>query len=527
MITNPENSTLMVVLQGALLLATSSMAPAARGQATAELLVPLASSVVIDAPRGDSQRLFVGTKAGRIWIVRDGAVVQPIFLDLSDLVSDGTEQGLLGMAFHPQHDTNGVFYVSYTDLAGSSVVRSYRVFPDDPDQANPNSFLDVLGPIPQPYANHNGGCIRIGLRDLKLYVGLGDGGAGNDPENRAQNGQSLLGKLLRLELDGTIPLDNPFVGNGAVRDEVWALGLRNPWRFSFDRETNDLWIADVGQFTREEVNFEPAVEGQHNYGWRCMEGLECTGLGGCTCNAVGLTAPVFEYSHADGCSIIGGFRYRGLEIPALQGRYLFGDYCAGRVWSFAFQNGVAMDLVEHSADFGLPPGASIYTFGEDGVGELYLGIISSEGPAVWRIIPSCQSAPSHYCQAAPNSVGNGALMASNGETSVSANQFEIRAFAAVPDEFGLFFYGPNEIQLPFGEGFRCVGGGAFRLDPPAPVSAGGQLARPVDLTAPPANAGPGQVFPGDIWKFQLWYRDPAGGPAGFNLSDGLSVEFCP
>ncbi|MAF65689.1 MAG: hypothetical protein CMJ84_08535 [Planctomycetes bacterium] len=496
-------------------------------QITAEPLVSISTPVVIDAPRGDSQRLFIGTKGGRIWIVRDGQIVAPVFLDLSDLVSDNSEQGLLGLAFHPSHYANGIFYVSYTDLAGSSVVRVYRVFPSDPDRGDPNSFTNILGPISQPYANHNGGCIRISAADLKLYVGLGDGGLGNDPGNRAQDGQSLLGKLLRLELDGSIPADNPFVGQPAVRDEVWALGLRNPWRFSFDRETNDLWIADVGQSTREEINFEPAGQGRHNYGWRCTEGTVCTGLGGCTCASPGLTAPVFEYSHAEGCSIIGGFRYRGQQIPAFQGRYVFGDFCAGRVWSLAFDGNVATDLVEHTAELNLPPSASLFTFGEDGVGELHMGLISSDGPAVWSLVPGCVGTSHHFCDTTPNSSGTGAMMGSNSETSISENLFEIRAFGAVPAEAALFFYGPNETQMPFGEGFRCVGGGVFRLDPPIPVGAGGQLARPVDFTAPPANVGPGRILAGDTWKFQLWYRDPAGGPAGFNLSDGLSVDFCP
>ncbi|MDP6763971.1 MAG: PQQ-dependent sugar dehydrogenase, partial [Planctomycetota bacterium] len=402
----------------------------------------------------------------------------------------------------------------------------FQVTGGDPNQADPNSEV-VLFTVAQPYANHNGGCIRIGSHDLKLYVGLGDGGLGNDPRNRAQDGQSLFGKILRLELDGSIPPDNPFVGHPAIRDEVWALGLRNPWRFSFDRETHDLWIADVGQSNREEIDFEPAGEGRHNYGWRCMEGSHCTGLGGCACGGPAVTQPVFEYSHAEGCAVIGGHRYRGQEIPALEGRYVFGDFCAGRVWSIAFDGASASDLVEHTTDLGLPPPTSILTFGEDGAGELYVGAFSSDGPGVWRIVPGCAGDSQHFCDTAPNSAGPGASMASNQETSISANLFEIRAWGAVPGESGLFFYGPNEIQLPFGEGFRCVGGPIFRLDPPAPVGSGGQIVRPVDMTAPPAGLGPGLIEPGDTWKFQLWYRDPGGGPAGFNLSDGLSVDFCP
>jgi len=273
-------------------------------------------------------------------------------------------------------------------------VAEYQVS-GNPDLADPKSARTVLT-VAQPQLNHNGGMLAFGPRDGYLYISLGDGGGANDPGNHAQNRNSLLGKMLRIDVDRrdpglgyAIPPTNPFKGVAGTRDEIWALGLRNPWRFSFDRLTGDLYIADVGQSAREEVDFQPASsKGGENYGWRCMEGNACTGLTGCTCNAAGLTLPVFDYTHAQGCSITGGYVYRGCAIPGLSGTYFFADFCSNRIWTFRVVGGKAVGVQERSAE--LAPGGglgiqSITSFGEDGRGELYLTDLY--GGELFKIVP--------------------------------------------------------------------------------------------------------------------------------------------
>lgn len=327
-------------------------------------------------------RLFIAEQAGRIQIIADdGSVLPDPFLDIAERVESGFyEQGLLGLTFHPEYASNGYFFVYYTHEIYTDTVESrisrFTVTPGDADQADPDSEFIILS-IPQPHANNNGGDLHFGP-DGYLYAALGDGGAVGDPDNQAQDGSSLLGKILRLDVDGVtgttnylIPPDNPFVGDPAVRDEIWALGLRNPWRFSFDRATGDLYIADVGLTLYEEINFQPANSpGGENYGWRCYEGNEPFNLDGCG-PGQDYTFPIHAYPHYQGsdflgCSVTGGYVYRGSWSPGLIGRYIFGDYCSGRFWIMSPDGQGGWEL----ADLGQML-VNVSAFGEGANGELY------------------------------------------------------------------------------------------------------------------------------------------------------------
>ena len=326
----------------------------------------LDNPVHLTAPRGD-RRLFVVEQSGRIRIVQDGQLLSVPFLDISSKVNSGGESGLLGLAFDPAYHDNGFLYVDYTDRNDDTAVERYQLSAD-PQQADPASASLVLG-VSQPYRNHNGGHVLFGP-DGMLYVAMGDGGSAGDPHGHGQNRNSLLGKLLRIDI-GTepyaIPGDNPFVGQSDARGEIWAYGLRNPWRVAFDPADGLLYIADVGQNQTEEVNVMPAGTGWLNYGWNIMEGAQCYQTAGCARS--GLTSPVVTYTNADGaCSVIGGIVYRGEEIPELRGHYFYGDYCAGWVRSFRYANG---QLSKQYA-WQLGPVGQILSFGEDAAGAMYL-----------------------------------------------------------------------------------------------------------------------------------------------------------
>jgi glucose/arabinose dehydrogenase len=363
--------------------------PAPPGSPAVELVAEgLSRPVYLTAAPGDRDRLFVLEQAGRIRLIREGSLLPDPFLNIEDLVVDLSgydERGLLGLAFHPDYARNRYFFVNYVDGQNRTVIARYRTG-SNPDRADRQSAETVLT-IDQPYSNHNGGMLAFGP-DGFLYVATGDGGSGGDPQGRAQDLTSLHGKLLRLDVD-TLPYDtppgNPFAGPGEPLDEIWAYGLRNPWRFSFDRQTGDLWIADVGQNRREEINFEPAGQGGRNYGWNIMEGRECF-QPPANCDQSGLTLPVHEYDHDNGCSVTGGYVYRGAALSGLRGHYLFGDWCSGRIWSLRLRNGTAVDLTERTAQ--LVPGEGreidqVASFGEDGAGELY--IVDYDGE-IYRIV---------------------------------------------------------------------------------------------------------------------------------------------
>jgi glucose/arabinose dehydrogenase len=337
----------------------------------------LASPVFLTAPPGDD-RLFVVEQPGRIRIIRNGQLVSRAFLDITARVASGGERGLLSVAFHPRYSTNGLFFVDYTDANGNTRVERYRVSAD-PDVADAGSAKLILS-VPQPFANHNGGLVLFGP-DGRLYIGLGDGGSGGDPQGNGQNRGTLLGSILRIDVDAgdpySIPGDNPFRTTPGARPEIWAFGLRNPWRFAFDAEDELLYIADVGQNLWEEIDVVPASAGGLNFGWNIREGLHCYGTG--SCNLMGLTDPVFEYGHNPECSVTGGFVYRGSAIPDLDGHYFFSDYCAGWIRSFRFDGRPVSDV----RDWDLGAGR-VLSFGRDAAGELY--VLNADG-AVLRIVP--------------------------------------------------------------------------------------------------------------------------------------------
>lgn len=351
----------------------------AQSIALVEFAVGLSSPVKI-ASAGDD-RLFVVEQAGTIRVVQPPGTVLPLpFLNISGRVTSGGERGLLGLAFHPDYLTNGHFYVNYTgDDAGQLQTRISRFTavgdPATSSQADPNSELVLLA-VDQDFGNHNGGDLHFGPDGL-LYIGLGDGGSAGDPNNRAQDPQALLGKMLRLDVDRPapyVPPSNPFVGDGSTLEEIFALGLRNPWRFSFDRSTGDLYIADVGQRAREEIDRQlaasVAAHEARNWGWRCYEGDATFNLAGCA-GPADYAFPIHDYTHDGGrCSITGGFVYRGAAFPVIEGLYFFSDYCTSEFFALEFTPAGALDRVH---DFGVPvAGLSPTAFGEDREGELYV-----------------------------------------------------------------------------------------------------------------------------------------------------------
>jgi glucose/arabinose dehydrogenase len=345
---------------------------------------------------GDA-RLFLTARDGRILIRAGGGNVLPQpFLDIHDQTTTDGERGLLSTAFHPHYAETGFFFVNYTNLQGNTVIARYHVAAGDPNLADPAS-AKILLTIAQPFSNHNGGQLQFGP-DGYLYIGMGDGGDANDPACRAQKTDGLLGKMLRIDVDQNvatppyygIPPSNPFRGAGNPLDEIWASGVRNPWRFSFDRQTGDLWIADVGQGRREEIDFQPAGDhGGENYGWKIMEGTLCNLSEACpasvpACDSAAFTPPVLEYDHGSGCAVTGGYVYRGSAVTALRGSYVFGDLCSGTIWVAARQgSGFTVRTVS-----GTIP--QLISFGEDSSGELYA---SNVGGQLFRFDPTPQVLP--------------------------------------------------------------------------------------------------------------------------------------
>ena len=353
--------------------AVEGRAPAPHGGKWAEVgLAQFASGLEFPVDlthAGDGTgRIFVVEKPGRIKIVRDGEVEAGSFLDIEQKVrSSGSEQGLLGLTFHPKFPENGRFFVNYTDLNGDTVVSEFGLT-DNPDRADPESER-VLIKIEQPATNHNGGQVKFGP-DGYLYIGMGDGGSAGDPEENAQNLGVLLGKMLRVDVDDekpyAIPDDNPFKDRDGARPEIWAYGLRNPWRFSFDSQTRDMYIGDVGQNLWEEIDFQPkGSNGGENYGWDYTEGLHEFEMPR-GYDTSGITFPVFEYGRDDGCSVTGGYVYRGKEFPALSGTYLFSDFCTGKLWGLRKKEGgdwewsMLKDTDIQPSSFGEGPDGSIY-----------------------------------------------------------------------------------------------------------------------------------------------------------------------
>lgn len=347
----------------------------------------LMQPIAVAIPPGDT-RFFVAEKGGRVRIIENGQPLATPFLDIHTLVSTGSEQGLLGMAFHPRYAENGRFFVHYTNTAGDTRVVEYHVS-GDRDVADAASAWEILA-VDQPYANHNGGHVVFGP-DGKLYIGLGDGGSGFDPENRAQDLTTRLGKVLRIDVDVerprryVAPPDNPFFGIGGAAADIWLVGLRNPWRYQFDRETGDLWIGDVGQDRWEEIDLIPAGTKGQNLGWRVVEGYNhCPRTVTGTCTLDGSLLPVHEYNHSIGNAVVGGFVYRGCRMPDLRGTYFFSDNGGGFVRSIRYQ-GSFIDMAGAQNHPGLTLAAPA-TFGEDLSGELI--VCSLARGTCSRIVPA-------------------------------------------------------------------------------------------------------------------------------------------
>jgi glucose/arabinose dehydrogenase len=380
--------------------------PCTPGSGTDLELYPVASGlsdpVLVTAPPGDP-RLFILEQRGRIRVMREGVLVDTPFLDIEGQVLDGGERGLLGLAFHPDYAGNGRFFVYYTrDSDTHQVVAEYAVSEGSPDEADPTSER-VLLDMDDPASNHNGGMLAFGPRDGLLYISTGDGGGGGDEFGTGQNLTSLVAKILRVDVDGGqpygIPSGNPYADseNGAEdpRPEIWVWGLRNPWRFSFDRQTGDLYIADVGQGAIEEIDVQPAGSGGgENYGWSVMEGTACYGGGGC--DMTGLELPVAEYAHDNGrCSVSGGYAYRGSCIPDIAGWYFYADYCTSEIWTLQWPD--AVDPVDRTAAIVNATSAfNISAFGESASGELY--VVSRGNGTIFKVIragtaPTADAAP--------------------------------------------------------------------------------------------------------------------------------------
>ncbi len=552
----------------------------------------------VTAPVGDTTRAFIveqrtnNPATGRIRIldIATNTLAATPYLSIAG-VSSADEEGLLGLAFHPDFANNGYFFVYYT-VGGNNTVRRFQanVPYATSTTADAASNTEVITFTHPGNNNHNGGWIGFGP-DNYLYIGTGDGGASNDPPGNGQNINSYLGKMHRIDVNGddlpgdatrnyAIPPTNPFVGAVGL-DEIFFYGLRNPWRNSFDTATGQLYIGDVGQNAVEEVDVVPAGLGGLNFGWRCMEGNSCTGLSGCTCNGPTLTGPVHTYSHGSGCSITGGYVYRGSSICGLAGTYFFADYCTASIWSFRYTGTNSPPITSRTAE--LAPGGglsitSITSFGTDGLGEIY---ITKRGTGVngevYKIVPGvitdcnanlvhdacdiaagtspdtnangipdeCESTITPYCfgdgtgTACPcgnsgaagngcaNSVnGSGANLTGLGSANVS-NDNLLLVGSGMPESSALYFQGTTQINgglgNPFGDGLRCVGGSTVRLG--TKQNFGGSSSFP-ELTDLPISIRGGITFGPQTRTYQVWYRNA--NPSfctidTFNLTNAVSV----
>ncbi len=553
----------------------------------------LLQPVFVTAPPGDTARLFIveqgSAGVGRIKVLdlATGIVSPTVYLSVTP-INAGGEQGLLGLAFHPDFATNGFLYVYYSNTVGDNAVARYTAnLPYMTSTTAIASSAQQVHVVDQPFGNHNGGWIGFGP-DGYLYIAKGDGGSGNDPGNRAQTiTNMLLGKMLRLDVNGddfpvdparnyAIPPTNPFVGI-VGDDEIFHYGLRNPWRNSFDRLTGQMYIGDVGQGAFEEIDVAAAGLGGLNYGWRCMEGFSCTSLSGCTCNAPALTNPIHAYSHGSGCSVTGGYVYRGTALCGWQGRYFFADYCSATIWWLQYQGLPNPPATNVTAQLD-PPGAlsiaSVSSFGEDANGELY---ICDHGGEVFKVIPGgssadcnlnglpdacdidngtsadansngipdeCEFSVTPFCRgdgtATPCPCGNagatgngcahslnpsGANLTYVGTPSVSADSFTLIG-TGMPNNSALYFQGTSQQNggagTVFGDGLRCAGGTITRLAIQTNVQGDSQYPEPSE----PLISVTGGITGGPQTRtYQVWYRNPAAfcTPSTFNLTNGLSV----
>jgi glucose/arabinose dehydrogenase len=474
-------------------------------------------------------RFFAASNTG-VRVVENGHQANDPFIDLSAEITAGFVEGVGGFCLHPDFASNGLCYVAYIDDAFVCHLDEYQV--DGTGLGvDLGSKRAILPATPQPGPVHNFNPIIFGP-DGMLYVGVGDGGSSSS--DNAQDITTIFGKILRLDVDAPaphVPPDNPFVGVMGAAEEIWHLGLRNPWRFSFDRLTGDMYIGDVGRGDIEEISFVPAGVSGANFGWDCNEGTMCSTFSPCSCGTASMIDPIFEFDHLGRCAVIGGYVYRGSAIPSLYGAYLFGDFCSGDIWALR-HDGVAVTLIAEISDE-LNEGSSNQitlpvAFGEDPDGELY--IMDKVGSEILKIIPELDDIVS-YCGTSPNSLGPGANLYGYGTTSIAANDLEIAVDGVPPNGFGLPFYGSEQANIPFGDGVRCVNGGALglaRVFPIMQANASGEAGRTFNYIFMPFSNSPTAISAGETWYMQYWYRDlngPVGG--GFNLSNGLELTFVP
>jgi glucose/arabinose dehydrogenase len=503
------------VLLGLLALTLTAAPAAAQTPLTTEVVIGgLDQPVLVTHAPGDHERLFVLEKnTGHVEIIKAGVKNATPFLDLgpsgSNEVSTGSEQGLLGLAFHPNYQNNGWFFVNFTNAGGTTVVRRYTR--QTADLANAGSGVNVMT-ISQPQSNHNAGMMAFSPVDGYLYIATGDGGSGGDQGTghaAGGNAQSLdtrLGKILRIDVNAlphTIPPDNPFALGGFPREEIWSYGLRNPWRFSFDRKNGDIYIGDVGQGSREEIDWEAAGgPGGTNYGWNCMEGIDCTGYAGagCVCGTA-VTLPLHDYPWGftpnEGRSAIGGYVYRGEAIPDLKGSYFFADHATAQIWSLRNAAGAISGLTNRTSELD-PPGVTAInspcSFGEDADGELYI-VDRGGGTEIFRIVADgpflglgCATEGTH---GEPRLHGEGTLVAGSTGALRLTNAKE-------NSPNGLLFFGQVEGAAP------------FYLGTLKPVP---WIGEPVFITT---NAAGEWTIPWAAW--------PAGLPSGFELFFQYALE---
>lgn len=523
-----------------------SIAPlAAQTPLRLEMVVEgLSRPVLAVAPPGDTQRLFIVEQTGRIRILRSGTLLPTPFLDLttSSSFAYGGEMGLLGLAFHPDFARNGQVFVFHGGNPWpTNFVKRLVVSASNPDVLDPNSSTTLLT-VPMVYGSHNGGMLAFG-DDGYLYVGIGDGGSTpplwpDDPFNHAQRGDSLLGKMLRIDVDRPqpplsygIPASNPFVGPGDPRDEIWSLGLRNPWRFSFDRLTGDLWIGDVGG-QREEVDFEPrGALGGRNYGWSCMSGTYCTGVPVCTCNGASLTLPIHEYPiDSRGQAMIGGYVYRGVAIPDLRGTYFYADFARREIWSLRRAGNTVTQLTNRTTE--LTPAAPHFLigpsgFGEDAYGELYVCDMFGK---LYKIVPA---APVQVGVATFGSGTGGCsgphVISGVGSPVVGHPAFELRCTRAPQAAVGLLGLADQPDLLGsdlFGLGFRLHLGVAAPLFLLLPVASDASGLGRFTLAIPPAPQLAGFTLHAQaFWPWPASVCSPS--VSGWSSSPGLSITLQP
>jgi len=504
-------SLLLPCALGAMALAATAQTPLTTTRVASGLSQPL---FVTSFPT-DPDRLYVVEQRGEIVVVEDEVQIST-FIDLTQVSQSSNERGLLGFAFDPDYVTNGRFYVHYTSQPDghATVVEEYTVSDPTADVANVTNVRTIFGPANQPFSNHNGGSLEFGP-DGKLYLFLGDGGSANDPACRAQNPLNHLGKIHRFDPDIAapfVPADNPFVGDPTTLDSIWALGMRNPFRASFDRETGDLYIGDVGQSGKEEISVEPAGSpGGLNFGWKIMEGLNCFSTNNCdpnvpACNSPALTDPIQQYNtNFTNCAIIGGYVYRGDAIPDLDGTYFYGDHCSANVWSIVYTGSPLPPITaRNELEAGL---GAITSFGEDADGELYIvdrgGFNTGE---VYKIVPAVPFVGLGGALAGglgePVLTGDGPLTAGSTITLALTN--------AAPSSSASLFIGFSQLDAPF-KGGTLVPTPDI-LIPGLPTDGSGELVL--------SSTWPAGVPSGTELFYQHWIDDPSG-PKGLTASNGL------